>query len=183
MNITALLAQAVPEGRVFGLDSQTLASAGIQLLNAIILAVALTFILYKPVKQFLQNRADKIKGKMDETDSAMEKANQLIAEYENKLKEIDIEGNKIIEDARRKAAEESKAIVEGARMEAQEIKRRTQESINEERRRFKEESRLYIIEVASLMAEKIIAKTIDDETQDKLFEEALTQLEHAPWQG
>lgn len=183
MNITALLAQAVPEGRVFGLDSQTLTGTVIQLLNAIILAVVLTFILYKPVKQFLQNRTDKIKGKMDEADSAMEKANQLIAEYEYKLKEIDIEGNKIIEEARKKAAEESKAIIEGARIEAQEIKRRTQESINEERRRFKEESRLYIIELASAMAEKIISKTIDDETQDRLFEEALAQLEYAPWQG
>ena len=58
-----LLAQAVPEGRVFGLDSQTLISIGIQLFNGSILAVALAFILYNPVKDFMEKRREKIQKK------------------------------------------------------------------------------------------------------------------------
>ena len=83
------LAQVVPEGRVFGLDSQTLISIGIQLLNGIILAIALGFILYNPVKEFMQKRQEKIQGKIEDANETMVKANELIDEYEAKLKNID----------------------------------------------------------------------------------------------
>jgi F-type H+-transporting ATPase subunit b len=64
--------QTLPAGRVFGLDTQTLISIGIQLLNAIILALALTFILYKPVKRFLQKRTEMIQKKIDDSEAAMQ---------------------------------------------------------------------------------------------------------------
>lgn len=177
------LAQAVPEGRVFGLDLQTLISIGIQLLNGIILAVALTFILYKPVKEFMRKRTDRIQSKMDDADATMAKANELIAEYNKKLQEIDKERIEILEAARLKAANESKIILEEAKQKALEIKKRSLDSVSQDKKRLKEETRLYIIEIASLMAGKYIAQKIDNETQDKLFEEALAQLEDTQWQS
>lgn len=182
-SMIVFLAQAVPEGRVFGLDLQTLISIGIQLINGVILAVALYKILYKPVKEFMQKRTDRIKSQIDDADAAMVKANELIAEYDRKLKEIEKERAEILEAARLEAADESRKILEDAKREANEIKKRTMESISEAKRRLKEESRLYIIEVASLMAEKYIAQNIDEETQEKLFEEAIAQLEDAQWQN
>lgn len=181
--INVLLAQTVPEGRVFGLDSQTLVSIGIQILNGIILAVALTYILYKPVKEFMQKRTERIKSSMDDANATMAKANELIAEYERKLKEIDEERQDILEAARLKAADESKAILEEAKREANDIQKRSFESIEEYKKRLNEETRLHIIELASLMARKYITENMDDETQDKLFAEALAQLEEAQWQN
>ena len=99
-SIIVFLAQAVPEGRVFGLDMQTFISAAIQLLNAIILALVLTKILYKPVKEFMQKRSDKIKSKMDNADATMAKAQELIAEYDEKIRKIDKERAEILESAR-----------------------------------------------------------------------------------
>mgnify|MGYP001252647009 FL=1 len=92
-----LLAKAIPEGRLFGLDLQTLIQIGMQLLNAIILAVALAFILYKPVKEFLDKRTNGIQGKIDDADETMAKANELIAEYEDKIKNIEKERIDILE--------------------------------------------------------------------------------------
>jgi F-type H+-transporting ATPase subunit b len=175
------LTQAVPEGRVFGLDAQTLISIGIQLFNAIILAAALSFILYKPVKEFLQKRTERIQRKIDDAEETMAKANELIAEYDAKIKDIDKERMEILEVARLEAADERKKILEEAKQEAFEIKRRLMESISEDKKRLKEETRLHIIEIASLMAQKYIAQNIDDETQNKLFEEALAELEDAQW--
>lgn len=182
-NIMVLIAEAVPEGRVFALDSQTLISIAIQLFNGIILALALGFILYKPVKEFLEKRTERIQNKIDDADSTMAKAKELIAEYENKLKDINKERMEILEEARLKANEESRKIIEEAREEARQIKQRSLESIAEDKRRLKEEARLYIIEVASLMAEKYIAENIDDKAQDRLFQEALAQLEETQWQN
>ncbi|NLK35680.1 MAG: ATP synthase F0 subunit B [Gracilibacteraceae bacterium] len=183
MHRIVFLAQAAPEGRVFGLDFQTLIHIGIQLFNGIILAVALSFILYKPVKEFMRKRTDRIQSKIDEADATMAKANELIAEYEKKLKNIDKERAEILEAARLKVADESKNILEEARREALEIKKRSMDSVAEEKERLKEETRLYIIELASLIAEKYIKQSIDAEIQDKLFEEALAQLEDTQWQN
>lgn len=182
-NKIAFLAQSAPEGRVFGLDIQTAISIGIQLLNGIILAVALTFILYKPVKEFMRKRTDRIKNKMDNADATMAKANDLIAEYELKLKNIEKERMELLEAARLKAEEESKRILEEAKKEAYEIKKRSLESVYEDKKRLKEETRLHIIELSSLIAKKYIAQTIDNDTQDRLFEEAIAQLEEAQWEN
>lgn len=176
------LAGAVPEGRVFGLDSKTFIDAGIQLLNGIILAIALGFILYKPVKEFMQKRTESIKSKIDDADATMAKANELISEYNAKIKEIDKERIGILEATRLKASEESKIIIEAANQEAIKIKKRSLESVAADKKRLHEESRLYIIELASIMAEKYIAQNIGSEAHDRIFEETLTQMEGAQWQ-
>lgn len=177
------LSQTVPEGRVFGLDTQTLISIGIQLFNAIILAVALGFILYNPVKDFLRKRTEGIQKKIDDSDAAMLKAKELIAEYDAKIKEIDKERLEILEATRLKASEESKLILEDAKLEAVEIKKRSADSVSAEKSRLKEETRIYIIELASLMAKKYITENIDEDTQEKLFEESLAKMEGAKWQS
>lgn len=175
------LAQTVPDGRVFGLDSQTLISIGIQLVNGIILAAALGFILYKPVKEFMRKRTEGIRSKIEDTDATMVKAQELIAEYDIKIKDIDKERIKILEAARLKAVDEGKLILEEAKKEASEIKKRSMDSVLADKKRLQEETRLYIIEMASFMAEKYITQKIDNETQDKVFEEALAQMEIAQW--
>ena len=178
-----LLAQAIPEGRVFGLDSQTLIQIGIQLFNGIVLAVALGFILYNPVKEFMQKRREKIQRKIDDSDATMVKANGLIDEYEAKLKNIDKERMDILESARLKASDERRIILEDAKKEADEIKKASLDSISADKKRFEQESRLYIIELASLMAEKHVSQNIKEEDQDRIFEETLAEMEDAQWQN
>ena len=78
--------------------------------------------------------------------------------------------------------EESKSSLR-SRKEAAAIKKRSLEKVAEERKRLQEETRLYIIELAALMAQKYIGQTLDDEMQNKIFDEALTQLEEAQWQN
>lgn len=182
-NMIIYLAQNTPEGRVFGLDQQTLISMLIQLLNGVILAVALGFILYKPLKEFMRKRTERIQGKIDNAEATMAKARELIEEYNEKLAQIQITSEEIIEEARQKAADESRAIIESAKQEAQEIRRRTLESIEEDKRRLKEEARLYIIELAFLIAQKYVAQKMDEETQERLFMEAVSELEEAQWQN
>src|SRR5699024_5024519 len=110
-------------------------------------------------------------------------ANDLIEEYDKKIKEIDQERIEILEKARLEAADEGKVILAEAQEEAQKVKQRSLESISEEKKRLQEESRLYIIELASLMAEKYITENIDSESQDRIFKETLAKLEDTQWQS
>lgn len=178
-----LLAQVLPEGRVFGLDSQTVISIGIQLFNGIFLAVVLRFILYKPVKEFMRKRSEGIQQKMNEADATMVKAQELISQYELKINEIEKERTEILEIARLKSIDEGKLILEEARREASEIKKRSSDSVLADKKRLKEETRFHIIELASLIAEKYITQNMDDETQNTIFEETLAQMEVTPWQS
>lgn len=180
-NMIVILTQSMPEGRVFALDGQTLIGIGIQVLNGIILAIALGFILYKPVKRFMQQRTDKIQSKIEDSDSTMAKAKELIVEYESKVKNIDKEYEKVLTEARIKASEERKIIIEEANEEAERIKKRSEDILETEKERIKLETRPYIIELATLMAENYIAQNIDKKEQDRLFDDALAQLEEAQW--
>lgn len=178
----AFLLNAVPEGRVFGLDQQTLIDIAFQLFNVCFLAAVLGFILYKPVRKFLQERADRISGQLSDAETKMIQADKLKLEYEKKLKEIDAERVKILDAARNSAAEKSNHILHEARDEAALIIKRAEESIEKEKERLKKEAKLHIIQLSSLMAAKFVQQSIDSSAQDKLFEETLAELEEATWQ-
>ena len=55
---------ALPEPRLFGMDQQTLLQIGANIINMLILAGFLAFMLYKPVRKFLQKRTDRVKGEL-----------------------------------------------------------------------------------------------------------------------
>lgn len=178
----AALAQAVPEGRVFALDSQTLIGTGIQVLNGIILTAALGFILYKPVKAFMKKRADSIQNRIEESEKTMAKAKELIAEYESKTKNIDKEFDRVLAEARIKAADERKQIIDEANEESDRIKKRAESVIDAEKERIKIETRPYIIELATQIAQSYVALSLEKEEQEKLFDDALAELEQSQWQ-
>lgn len=175
------VSEGLPEGRVFGLDQQTLIGVGIQILNGIILTIILAYILYKPVKKFLQERSNKIKDQIENSDSTMTRAKELITEYEDKVANIDKEYEKVLSEARIKANEERKLIIKEANEEAERIKRRSEGILEIEKKRLKLETRPYIIELATLMAENYIAANIEKEEQEKLFDDALADLEEIKW--
>jgi len=178
-----LLAQNVPEGRVFGLDEQTFYTGALTLFNGIVLAVILGWLLYSPVKKFLNDRTERIKSEKEAAEATKARGNELIAEYDQKIQDIEKERIKILEEAREAANHETEIILKEAQKEAQALRARASESIDKEKERIREETRLYIIELASIIAEKHIVENIDNESQTQMFEESLTQLEETQWQN
>ncbi len=172
---------AVPDGRLFALDQQTLISALIQLFNFMILAAALGLILYKPVQKYLRGRTERIRGQLEDAQHKMAKAEALKAEYETKLNEIASERAGVLESARSEAADRSRQMLDEARLEAAAVSRRAEERVLAEEERFKLEAWQHIVEVSSLMTEKLIKSTVDSDTHQRLFEEAMTELEETPW--
>lgn len=176
-----LIQDAVPDGRLFALDQQTLISALIQLFNFLILAAVLGFILYKPVQKYLRARAERIRGQLEDAQHKMARAEALKAEYEAKLDGIASERAGVLEAARFEAAERSRQMLDDARLEAAAVGRRAEERVQAEKERFKREAWQHIVEVSSTMTEKLIKSTVDGEAHQRLFEEAMTELEETPW--
>ena len=179
----AFFLTAAPEGRLFGLDQQVLISVGIQLFNACLLAAALAYILYKPVRKFMRKRADGIQSQFAGAEREMAKANELKSHCEQRIADIERERMDILEAAHASAAEMSGRMRDEALREIAAMKERAENEMRIERERVNEDIRLHIIEVASLMAEKIVSGNMDEAAQNRLFDEALAELEDAEWRS
>jgi len=167
------------EGRIFALDQQTLISVGIQLLNAVFLAAALTFLLYKPVRKFMRKRADGIQEQLDSARDGMDAAQRSKALYEQKLGEIEQERAGILEEARGLADERRRQLEAAAAQEIAAMRTRAEAEIQALRERALEENKEKVIEAATALAEKFAAVSIDEVARDRLFEETMAQLEGA----
>ncbi|MCL2488848.1 MAG: ATP synthase F0 subunit B [Oscillospiraceae bacterium] len=164
-------------GRVFGLDQDTLIEIGIYLFNAIFFVVVFTWILYKPVKKFMKKRADGINAQMDAAADTAAQAEEMKTLYEQKLHELESERLKVLESAHELAAEKSRQLMEETEKETAGMKERAAAEMLAERERAAEEIRVHIIDVASAMAEKFMARAIDGEARGRLFDETLAELE------
>jgi len=166
---------------VFGLDFQTLAGIGIQLFNAAVLATALTYIMYKPVRNFLGKRTTRIAEQIKHAEGEMEKVEETKALYEEKLEDIKRERLEILEAARKLGVEKRTEMLNIAKTEADNIRERAKTEVQVEQDRVREVMKLYTIEASSAMAGKILTFTIDKDTQDKLFAETIAELEEVSW--
>jgi len=164
-----------------GFDEQMIIQLLFQWLNTFILCGVLTYVLYKPVKEFLRKRAERIKAEIDAAETAMKEAAGLKASYETKLKDIDKERAEILDAARLQAANKETQIVSAAKQEADTIKNRAMNDIDLERQKAKEEIKRQIIEVSALMAKKFVSANIDAKTQAQLIDEAIAELGDARW--
>ena len=175
------LLQSVPQERLFGLDSQTLIAVVIQLITIIVLFVVLKLLLHKPVAKFLKNREDRIEGDLQYAEEEKTKANQLKIEYEQKIKDIELEKIELLDAAKKIADEKARETETAAKTEAETIKARALKEVEIEHERAKAEVKKVIIDCSSAMVAKFLARTIDAETHEQLFNETMAELEEVAW--
>ena len=112
-----------------------------------------------------------------------EKAAELKAQYEAKLKDIDKEAEDILSDARRRALQNEERIVTQAKEEAARILARAQEEARLEKQKMSDEIKQEIVSVASVMAGKLVGASIDTTRQNSLIEETLKEMGEDTWQN
>ena len=168
---------------LFNLDAQLL-------FNTILLAIAIFFLflimsnfLFNPARKLLQDRQDRINNDIESAKEDKEAAEALKAEYESKLKNADKEVEAILSEARQKALKNETKIIDEAKLEASRIIKRAQDEAELEKKHAMDDMKQEIIQIASLMAEKVVAAKIDTTIQDTLVEETLTEIGESTWQS
>jgi len=152
-----------------------------QLLNTCILCAVLSYLLYKPVKNMLASRKDKIENQISSAETQLAEATKMKALYEEKLKAVDKEKDIILSDARSKAVQREQEIIAEAKAEAEALKNRAMVDIQREQEKAKDEIKKQIIEVSSIMASRFVAASINQKEQDKLVNEVISDLEEVKW--
>ena len=166
------------DGRLFGLDYQLLLDAAITAFNVFVLFILLSYLLFNPVRNMLKKRQDKITSDREGAKADKAKAAELKQEYEEKLKQADKEAEAILSEARKVAMQK---IVDEAKEEAARIIARANTEAELEKQRVADEVKQQIIAVASVMASKLVAKSIDDKENDALIEETLNEMGEKTW--
>ena len=167
----------LPPDRFFGMDLQTLIQAGVNALGVILLCVILTWLLYKPVRNFLRERVERIQNQLNEARESRATASELKTRYDRQLKDIDLERAAILDEVRKQAGEQREQILNIAKDEARELKDRAGMEITAERERIRDEIHSAVIDISSDMAEKLLAAAIDKKAHDRLFNEGLAELD------
>jgi len=174
-NWLIMLNSETPPGRVFGLDLQTFAQVAVVLLTISILSYVMTKLMYKPVKEFIKQRNDKIKGQQNQAKSDAEKVDELKLQYEEQMKAIEIERDEIIDSARKSAIEAGRLILSDAKKDADEILSAAKSKIQQDRKNAEDELKLHITQVSSAMSQRFLVRVVGENDHSKLYDEVIAE--------
>ncbi len=169
--------------RILGLDVQTLLQMGLILFNVLLTIYIIYRIMYKPVLNFLAKRTERIQNQLNAAANAQKEAEALRTEYEEKLSNIEKERFELLDSARKRGQEKETQIVQEAKTEAETIRNRAALEIKREEEKAKDEMKKQIIEISTLMASRFVTANIDEETQNKLLDEVVSDLGDVKWQS
>ena len=167
--------------RLFDLDMQLVHDVILLAISVFFLCLAMSYLLFNPVRKMLEDRKLKIKAELDDAAADKADAAQLKTQYEEKLKNIDKEAEAILSEARQKALHNEAKIVEEAKAEAARIIARANEEAMLEKKRVVDEMKQEMISVAAAMAAKVISANIDINIQNQLVDETIKEMGDSTW--
>lgn len=169
--------------RIFGLDAQLFADVTITLLSVFILFLLLSYLLFNPARELLRKRQAKVQAELDAAANEKEEALQFKAEYMAKVQAADKEVDEILSEGRKKAMKREAEIITEAQEEAVRITQRANHEIELEKNKMKDEVKKEMISVASMMAGKFVAESMDEKKQAQLVDEALNEIGDDTWRN
>ena len=169
--------------RLIGFDVQLLHDAAIMGISIFILFFGLSYLLFNPVRDVLKKRREKVLSELEDASTKSKAANELKALYESKLKDINLERDMILEDARKKAKLKEADIIAKAEQEAKIITQRADKEIELEKRKALDELKREIVDIASVMASKALSSSMDMNMQKSIIDEALKGIGESTWQN
>ncbi len=147
-----------------------------RVMNFVVLALALFFLLRKPASQALGARIKGIKSQLEELEERKKDAEKELAEYNEKLSLLDQEAGKIVQSYIKQGNEAKARILKEAKSAAQKLEEQAKRNIEHEFKRAKLELQEDILEKSLLKAEEIIKYKITAEDQKKQIDEYLEKV-------
>ena len=147
-----------------------------RVMNFVVLAGALVFVLRKPVSKALSSRIKDIKEQLESLEAQRAEAEKQLAQYNEKLSQIESEAAKIV-DAYIKQGNEAKAkILKEAEQTAEKLRVQARRNIEHEFAKAKQKLQQEIVESSLQMAEESLKKEITNQDQDKLIDEYINKV-------
>lgn len=147
-----------------------------RVLNFAVLAIALFFILRKPVSKALTSRIEGIRDQLNDLEDKKKEAEKQLAAYEEKLAHLNQEAKKVIAEYIRQGTDAKARILSEAENAALRLEEQARRNIENEFEQAKLRLQEEIMDKALLKAQEIIKDKITSEDQDKLVAEYLKKV-------
>ena len=147
-----------------------------RVMNFAVLVIALVFILRKPLSQALGARIKGIKEQLEDLEASKAEAEKKLAEYNEKLAQLEKEAEKIVEGYIQQGNEAKARILKEAETAAEKLKIQARRNIEHEFEQAKSKLQKEIFETSLAKAEEIIKGKISDEDQDRIVDEYLKKV-------
>ncbi len=147
------------------------------LINFILLVVGLYFILKKPVKDFFKERNFLVKKGFEDAKQLKETADLQIEEYSSKIRNVETEVSKIIDEIRNEGELERNKIVSDAQKMAERLKMDSQKLIEQEFRKAKEKLKQEVIQLSVQLASEKIKQDMSETQQSSIVQSYLNKME------
>ena len=148
-----------------------------QMLNFFILVWILHRFAYKPLVGMMNARKEQIANDLASAEQSRLEAEQIKAEYAAQIAKARQEAQEIVEKAHHQAKVSTAEEVAAARSQIETEKERARQDIAIERDRAMNSLRNEVVSLSVAMAGKVVAKDMNSETNTKLIEDAIRQLD------
>jgi F-type H+-transporting ATPase subunit b len=147
-----------------------------RVMNFTVLAVALFFVLRKPLSQALNDRIKGIKDELETLENKKKEAENQLAGYNEKLAQLEGEADKLIQEYTRQGEEAKARIIQEAENSAVKLEEQAKRHIEHEFGQAKNQLQAEVLQVALAKAEEIIKAKISSEDQDRLVDDYLEKV-------
>ena len=148
-----------------------------QMLNFFILVWLLARFGYKPLLAMMTERKERIAKDLEAAEKARAEAEEFKADYAAQISNARVEAQQIVEKAIQEAENTTREQLATAREQIEQEKNRARQDIAIERDRAMNSLRNEVVSLSVAMAGKVVAKDMNSETNTKLIEDAIRQLD------
>ncbi len=134
-------------------------------------------VVFPRIRAALDRRSAAIEESIDAAERTRHEADELLAEYRDRLREARRQAEDIVQRARQAAEVHARDAQTEAHARRDQMMEQTRREIETETRRAIEEIRSEVADLTLLAAEKVTRKTLTDEDQRRLVEEAVRELD------
>lgn len=160
------------EGGLINVDWSLL----VQVVNFLALLAILYRLLYKPLLAKMEERTQAIKRSLEAAEAARAEAARQQEENTARMRAAYAEAQAIRESALKEAAEEQRTLVENARREAHKLVESAKAQTDTEIRRARDELRREVSDLAVVVAEKLIRKSLRDEDHRRIVDDTIARI-------
>jgi F-type H+-transporting ATPase subunit b len=161
-------------------------SGGLMIWTLLVFGTSL-FILYKlafpRIAEALDKRQRMIEDSIDTANKTKAEAAELLDEYRTRLKDARAQADEILVRARKAGEETEREAVEAARLRREELMDQARRDIEAEERKALQDVRKEVASLTVLATEKVTRKTLTAEDQQRLVDEALSELDFSALGG
>jgi F-type H+-transporting ATPase subunit b len=182
MTDLSLLIATAAEGEEEGGSFLVSPDIGLMIWTLLVFGICLWILgkfVFPRIAAALDRRQKAIEESIDTAEHIRKEAEQILAEYRERLAEARSQADEIVARARKTGEAAETEILAEARGKREEMMEQTRRDIEAETRRAIQEIRSEVADLTVLATEKVTRKTLTDADHKRLVEEALSELDFA----